>query len=38
MENVSIIHADGTFKIVPKKFYQLLIIHCVFSDFLIPVF
>ena len=38
MENVSIIHADGTFKIVPKNFYQLLIIHCVFSDFLIPVF
>ena len=38
MENVSIIHADGTFKIVLKKFYQLLIIHCVFSDFLIPVF
>ena len=38
MENVSIIHADGTFKIVPKKFHQLLIIHCVFSDFLIPVF
>ena len=37
MENVSIIHADGTFKIVPKKFYQLLIIHCVFSDILIPV-
>ena len=33
MENVSIIHADGTFKIVPKKFYQLLIIHCVFLMF-----
>ena len=38
IEKVSIIHADGTFRIVPKKFYQLLIKHCVFSDVLIPVF
>ena len=38
MENVSINHADGTFKIVPKKFYQLLIMHCVFSGVLIPLF
>ena len=38
MKTVSVIHADATFKVVPKKFYQLLIIHCVFSDILIPVF
>ena len=38
MKTVSVIHADATFKVVPKKFYQLLIIHCVFSDVLIPVF
>ena len=38
MENVSVIHDNGTFKTVPKKFYQLLIIHCLFSDVLIPVF
>ena len=33
MENVSINHANGTFKIVPKKFYQLLIKHCFFWRF-----
>ena len=38
MENVSTIHADCTFKIAPKKFYHLVIIHCVFSDVLYPVF
>ena len=38
MKTVSVIHADATFKVVPKKIYQLLIIHCVFSDVLIPVF
>ena len=30
ISHVSVLHADGTFKIVPKKFYQLLILHFVF--------
>ena len=38
MKTVSVIYAGGTFKVVPKKFYQLLKLQCNFSDVLIPVF
>ena len=38
IESVSTIHSDATFNVVPKSFYQLLTIHCVVSDVLVPVF
>ena len=38
IEGVKIIHADATFKVVPLGFYQLLIVHGLFADVIVPVF
>ena len=35
-QKVEQVHADGTFKTVPKEFYQLVIIHCVILDTMVP--
>ena len=38
IESVRIMHADTTIKVVSHFFYQLLTIHCAFSDALMPAF
>ena len=38
LNRIHSIHVDVTFKTVPVDFYQLLIIHCLVLDTIIPVF
>ena len=38
LNTIHSIHVDATFKTVPVDFYQLLIIHCLVVDTIIPVF
>ena len=38
LNRIHSIHVDATFKTVPVDFYQLLIIHCLVLDTIIPVF
>ena len=38
LDCVESIHVDATFKTVPSCFYQLLIIHCIILDTIVPVF
>ena len=38
LNRIHSIHVDKTFKTVPVGFYQLLIIHCIVLDTIIPVF
>ena len=38
LNRIHSIHVDATFKTVPVDFYQLLIIHCLVVDTIIPVF
>ena len=38
LEKISYIQVDAMFKVVPKKFYQLLTVHCVVFDCLVPIY
>ena len=38
LNRINSTHVDATFKTVPVNFYQLLIIHCLVLDTIIPVF
>ena len=38
LKKIHSVHVNGTFKTVPVDFYQLLIIHCLVLDRILPVF